>query len=121
MDPVDLPQIFNSGMTPRRCVLAVAAVGARPIGELVDSSPAGHREVPGGAHWADLSDHQQADLLDDYRLAYTSHAPVNWAPGLGTVLAKREVTSEGRPSAGTGLQEGPAPVDAHHRVCRPAG
>jgi len=29
---------------------------------------------------------------DEHRLAYESHAPVNWCPGLGTVMANEEVT-----------------------------
>jgi len=33
-------------------------------------------------------------------LAYTSEAPVNWCPGLGTVLANEEVTSDGRSERG---------------------
>ena len=34
------------------------------------------------------------------RLAYTSEAPVNWSPGLGTVLSNEEVTNEGRSERG---------------------
>ena len=32
-----------------------------------------------------------ADWRDEHRLAYQSHAPVNWCPALGTVLANEEV------------------------------
>ena len=39
-------------------------------------------------------------MLDGYRLAYVSEAPVNWCPGLGTVLANEEVTAEGRSERG---------------------
>ncbi len=39
-------------------------------------------------------------ILDEYRLAYISEAPVNWCPGLGTVLANEEVTAEGRSERG---------------------
>src|SRR5699024_224921 len=38
---------------------------------------------------------QQRAVIDEYRLVYISEAPVNWAPGLGTVVANEEVTSEG--------------------------
>ena len=65
-----------------------------------------------------------AAILDGYRLAYTSEAPVNWAPGLGTVLSNEEVTNDGPLRAGQlpGLPAQPAPVDdADHGVCRPAG
>ncbi len=36
----------------------------------------------------------------EYRLAYASDAPVNWSPGLGTVLANEEVTADGRSERG---------------------
>ena len=42
-----------------------------------------------GRDWDDLSDVERAGILDDQRLAYTSEAPVNWCPGLGTVLVQR--------------------------------
>ena len=74
---------------------------ARPISELVAAFEAG-RELPKGydGTWADLSPAQRAEVLDEHRLAYTSHAPVNWAPGLGTVLANEEVTADGRSERG---------------------
>jgi leucyl-tRNA synthetase len=37
---------------------------------------------------------------NDRRLAYQSHAPVNWCPELGTVLANEEVTAEGKSERG---------------------
>ncbi|WP_338751519.1 leucine--tRNA ligase [Janibacter alittae] len=75
---------------------------ARPIDELVESFASGERPLPKGETraWAQLSGQERADILDDYRLAYTSHAPVNWAPGLGTVLANEEVTADGRSERG---------------------
>ena len=39
-------------------------------------------------------------MLGEYRLAYASDAPVNWCPGLGTVLANEEVTADGRSERG---------------------
>ncbi|TWT63539.1 leucine--tRNA ligase [Rubinisphaera italica] len=33
---------------------------------------------------------------DEHRLAYQSDAPVNWCPGLGTVLSNEEITADGR-------------------------
>ena len=39
-------------------------------------------------------------MIDDHRLAYVSEAPVNWCPGLGTVLANEEVTADGRSDRG---------------------
>ncbi len=39
-------------------------------------------------------------VIDEHRLAYVSEAPVNWCPGLGTVLANEEVTADGRSERG---------------------
>ncbi len=68
---------------------------ARPIAQLVEQFESGARVTPGGQPWAELSHVEQARVLDDYRLAYVSSAPVNWAPGLGTVVSNEEVTNEG--------------------------
>ena len=38
--------------------------------------------------------------IDEHRLAYVAEAPVNWCPGLGTVLANEEVTADGRSERG---------------------
>ena len=35
-------------------------------------------------------------MVDSFRLAYVAEVPVNWCPGLGTVLANEEVTADGR-------------------------
>ena len=48
----------------------------------------------------DLTPAEQNDLIDDHRLAYVSEAPVNWCPGLGTVVANEEVTADGRSDRG---------------------
>jgi leucyl-tRNA synthetase len=75
---------------------------ARPIGELVEklqSGAVGHR-LQAGRSWHELRAEEQARVLDDFRLAYPSDAPVNWCPGLGTVLSNEEVTSEGRSERG---------------------
>ncbi|MDN5794976.1 MAG: leucine--tRNA ligase [Intrasporangium sp.] len=75
---------------------------ARPIADLVAQFASGERPLPGGDHraWADLGDAEQARVLEGSRLAYTSQAPVNWCPGLGTVLSNEEVTNEGRSERG---------------------
>ncbi len=39
-------------------------------------------------------------MLADFRLVYQSEAPVNWCPGLGTVLSNEEVTNDGRSERG---------------------
>ncbi|RKR87201.1 leucyl-tRNA synthetase [Micromonospora pisi] len=86
-------QIFNSWYDP-------AARKARPIGELVAEFEAGTRPTPDGQPWGELSAAQRRVIVDDHRLAYVSEAPVNWCPGLGTVLANEEVTADGRSDRG---------------------
>ena len=86
-------QIFNSWYDPQ-------ARRARPVTELADEFAAGRREVPGGRDWAALTPVEQRKIIDGYRLAYISEAPVNWCPGLGTVLANEEVTADGRSERG---------------------
>src|SRR3954452_7774876 len=41
--------------------------------------------------WRGLSVEEQREVIDGQRLAYTDEIPVNWCPGLGTVLANEEV------------------------------
>ena len=87
-------QIFNSWYDDK-------ARKARPISELVAQFESGERPVPGHTRpWKELSRVEQADVLSRFRLAYASDAPVNWCPGLGTVLANEEVTAEGRSERG---------------------
>ena len=69
-------QIFNSWFDPE-------AKKARPIDELIAKLGTDTPEV-----------------VDEYRLAYIKESPVNWCPGLGTVLANEEVTSDGRSERG---------------------
>ncbi|PJN34274.1 leucine--tRNA ligase [Streptomyces sp. CB02613] len=86
-------QIFNSWYDTE-------ADRARPIAELVEQFESGTRATPDGREWNELSATERADLLSQYRLAYASDAPVNWSPGLGTVLANEEVTADGRSERG---------------------
>jgi leucyl-tRNA synthetase len=73
---------------------------ARPIAELVDELRAGTRLTGSGKPFDELSVAEQRALVDSYRLAYIAEAPVNWCPGLGTVLANEEVTADGRSERG---------------------
>jgi leucyl-tRNA synthetase len=41
--------------------------------------------------WRELTPSEQRDAVDGQRLAYMDEIPVNWCPGLGTVLANEEV------------------------------
>jgi len=72
---------------------------ARPISELVDEFASGKRDTGMGA-WSGLSRVEQQDAINNHRLVYLSNAPVNWCPGLGTILANEEVTAEGRSDIG---------------------
>ncbi|MFD6754270.1 MULTISPECIES: leucine--tRNA ligase [Micromonospora] len=73
---------------------------ARPISELTAEFAGGTRRTPDGRPWGELSAAEQRAIIDDHRLAYVSQAPVNWCPGLGTVLANEEVTADGRSERG---------------------
>ena len=73
---------------------------ARPISELEAEFGAGTRGTSTGAEWSQMSAPERHDELDRHRLAYLSDAPVNWCPGLGTILANEEVTAEGRSDIG---------------------
>ena len=86
-------QIFNAWYDTDRDT-------ARPISELIDELIAGTRPTPDGRAWQSLTPSEQADVLDGHRLAYISEAPVNWCPGLGTVVANEEVTADGRSDRG---------------------
>ncbi|MDN5860171.1 MAG: leucine--tRNA ligase, partial [Pseudonocardia sp.] len=73
---------------------------ARPITELVAEYAQDRRRSPDGRGWGDLTAAEQRGLIDGQRLAYICEAPVNWCPGLGTVLANEEVTADGRSERG---------------------
>jgi leucyl-tRNA synthetase len=73
---------------------------ARPIAELEAEFAAGTRPTPDGRAWAELTAAERRAVVDGHRLAYISEAPVNWCPGLGTVLANEEVTADGRSERG---------------------
>ncbi|WP_377271480.1 leucine--tRNA ligase [Peterkaempfera sp. SMS 1(5)a] len=86
-------QIFNSWYDE-------TAGRARPITELVEQYVSGERTAPDGRSWAELTPIERDELLGDHRLAYAKEVPVNWCPGLGTVLANEEVTADGRSERG---------------------
>ena len=78
-------QIFNSWYDAE-------AGKARPISELIAQYESGDRATDDGRAWADLSTAERNVIVEGHRLAYVSDAPVNWCPGLGTVVANEEVT-----------------------------
>ena len=73
---------------------------ARPIAELIAECESGAHDLRFNATWADLSAHERHNYIDSHRLAYLTDAPVNWCPGLGTILANEEVTADGRSDIG---------------------
>jgi leucyl-tRNA synthetase len=97
-------QIFESWYdpeaAPREGSGQVTQGRARPISELVAQLESGERAVSSGRQWGQMTAVEQAAELDRYRLVYLSQAPVNWCPGLGTVLANEEVTADGKSERG---------------------
>jgi leucyl-tRNA synthetase len=93
-------QVYNAWFDPDAEAPDGSRGRARPIAELEQELDSGRRNAPDGSSWQDLSAAARAAILDEHRLAYLSHAPVNWCPGLGTVLANEEVTADGRSERG---------------------
>ena len=73
---------------------------ARRIEELVSECESGAHQLPDHRAWAEYSAQEKHDYIDSHRLAYLTDAPVNWCPGLGTILANEEVTADGRSDIG---------------------
>ena len=102
-------QLYESWFDP-------AAKAARPIAELVSALKDGRLAVDAEGKildrsstsgtsgalrpWADLHPDARRRVIDGLRLAYLAEVPVNWCPGLGTVLANEEVTADGRSERG---------------------
>ncbi|MGH8909165.1 MAG: leucine--tRNA ligase [Egibacteraceae bacterium] len=78
---------------------------ARPIDELIEEFNAGartpaHPDGSGPVAWTALGAVDRRRVVDAHRLVYLDEQPVNWCPGLGTVLANEEVTADGRSERG---------------------
>ncbi|MFM8947172.1 MAG: leucine--tRNA ligase, partial [Actinomycetota bacterium] len=86
-------QVFNSWYDTE-------ARRTRPITELIAEFDSGRRSAPDGRVWSELTAGERNSVVDSFRLAYLSEAPVNWCPGLGTILANEEVTADGRSDIG---------------------
>lgn len=68
---------------------------AQPIQNLIHAF-----EKDPSKSWGKLSTLEKENILSTYRLAYMKEVTVNWCPGLGTVLANEEVTSDNRSERG---------------------
>src|SRR3984885_15101494 len=78
-------KIFNSWCDPD-------TGKARPVSDLVAEFERNTRRPvseanPGEQPGQEMEDVTRRRVIDSYRLAFLSEAPVNWCPGLGTVLA----------------------------------
>ena len=93
-------QVFNSWFDPQATAPDGSQGAARPISELIAKLESGEIRPEDGSDYNSLDRAAQAKVVDSYRLAYVSEAPVNWCPGLGTVLANEEVTADGRSERG---------------------
>ena len=93
-------QVFNSWFDPEATAPDGSQGAARPISELIAKLESGEIRPEDGSDYSSLDRAEQAKVVDSYRLAYVSEAPVNWCPGLGTVLANEEVTADGRSERG---------------------
>jgi len=86
-------QIYNAWFDP-------SLNKARPVSDLIAEFDSGARSLDDGRIWSVLCTAERAAVIDDHRLVYRAESLVNWCPGLGTVLANEEVTSDGRSERG---------------------
>ncbi len=86
-------QIYNAWFDP-------SLNKARPVSHLFAEFDSGAKRLDDGRLWSELSSGERAAVIDDHRLVYRAESLVNWCPGLGTVLANEEVTSDGRSERG---------------------
>ena len=101
LDAVDLRPHLRLVVRPRRHRPPTAAPAGR--GRSPSSSPSTRRDAGRrltGGPWSSLTAAERAAIIDPQRLAYVAEAPVNWCPGLGTVVANEEVTADGRSDRG---------------------
>ncbi len=93
-------RIFNAWFDPSATNPLGGLGAARPIEALTESFASGARPTPDGRAWSSMSVADQRTLIDSNRLVYSADVPVNWCPGLGTIVANEEVTPDGRSDRG---------------------
>lgn len=97
-------QLYNSWFDP-------SVQKARTVSDLVDELDTERRFIERSGvvsdspsdetvDWQTLDKSEKEEVLANVRLAYLAEVPVNWCPGLGTVLANEEVTADGRSERG---------------------
>jgi leucyl-tRNA synthetase len=92
-DPVDLKarpikHLVQELMNENLVVAPDGSVVLNPTQEGMESI-AGEMRIE--RLWRELPADEQRDVIDAQRLAYMDEIPVNWCPGLGTVLSNEEV------------------------------
>ena len=93
-------RIFNAWFDPSATNPLGGLGAARPIEALTEAFASGARPTPDGRAWSSMSGAEQRTLIDSNRLVYSADVPVNWCPGLGTIVANEEVTPDGRSDRG---------------------
>jgi leucyl-tRNA synthetase len=93
-------KIFDAWFDPTAKNRLGGSGAARHIDELVAEYADGSRQTPDGRAWSALTVAEQRALIDGHRLVYVDDVPVNWCPGLGTIVANEEVTADGRSDRG---------------------
>jgi leucyl-tRNA synthetase len=93
-------KIFNAWFDPEATNRLGGTGAARHIDKLVNQFEQGTRPTPDGRAWATLTEAERRQIIDSYRLVYVDDVPVNWCPGLGTIVANEEVTADGRSDRG---------------------
>jgi leucyl-tRNA synthetase len=92
-DPIDskarpISQLINQLQNENLVVAPDGSVHENPTQEGMEAISG---EVRVERTWKELDEGERADVIDGSRLAYMDEVPVNWCPGLGTVLANEEV------------------------------
>jgi leucyl-tRNA synthetase len=83
-----ISQLINELDGERYVVAPDGSIHTNPVSEGLEAITG---EVRVERTWKELGKEERQDVLAGQRLAYMDEIPVNWCPGLGTVLANEEV------------------------------